>query len=312
MIPVFNAILPIFLLILSGQGLRHVPLFTADFWRGMDTLGYYVLYPALLFVTIMRADFSALTLDSVAIALGGANLVSVAGVLLAWPLLRATSKISRPGFSSVFQATVRWNGFMAFAVAERLFPPEGAAMVALVMAFLIIPVNIEAVAVVSWFAGKDPNFGAVLRKIAINPMVLATGSALVVRALPFTLPEPLMQMLDLVARAALGMGLLSIGAGLKPRNVLRPNAALVLATAAKLILYPALVLALALALGLQGDQISYLALCAAVPTAMNGYVLARQMGGDAELYAAIVTVQTAAAFLTIPAVLAIANQLSGG
>lgn len=30
----------------------------------------------------------------------------------------------------------------------------------------------------------------------------------------------------------------------------------------------------------------YLALSAAVPTAMNGYLLARHLGGDAELYPA--------------------------
>jgi malonate transporter len=35
--------------------------------------------------------------------------------------------------------------------------------------------------------------------------------------------------------------------------------------------------------------LTILALCAAVPTAMNGYLLARQMGGDAPLYAAVAT-----------------------
>jgi hypothetical protein len=65
-------------------------------------------------------------------------------------------------------------------------------------------------------------------------------------------------------------------------------------------------------MGLDGQQLSYLALCAAVPTAMNGYVLARQMGGDAELYAAIATIQTAFSFLSIPLVLGVVTQLSGG
>jgi malonate transporter len=49
---------------------------------------------------------------------------------------------------------------------------------------------------------------------------------------------------------------------------------------------------------------------------MNGYLLARQMGGDAPLYAAVATVQTVASFLTIPAVMwaagLVAAQLAGG
>ncbi|MCU0808046.1 MAG: AEC family transporter, partial [Candidatus Contendobacter sp.] len=42
---------------------------------------------------------------------------------------------------------------------------------------------------------------------------------------------------------------------------------------------------------------------AALPGAPTAYILARQMGGDAPLIAAIVTVETAAALITLPAVL---------
>jgi malonate transporter len=87
---------------------------------------------------------------------------------------------------------------------------------------------------------------------------------------------------------------------------------LLLAVVNKLIVFPAMVIGIALLLGLSGPQLSYLALCAAVPTAMNGYVLARQMGGDAELYAAIATIQTAVSFLSIPLALAAVAQFSGG
>jgi hypothetical protein len=312
MIPVFTAILPIFLLILFGQALRRLTLFTPDFWRGLDMMGFYVLYPTLLFVTILRADFSTLSLDSIAIALGVASSAIAIGTLALWPLLRDRMSMSGASFSSVFQSVMRWNGFLAFAVAEKMFPAEGAAMVALVMAVMIIPINVGSVAVIAWFTNRDANLLGVLRRIAVNPLILAAGAAIVMRALPFSLPETALEMLDLLARAALGMGLLAIGAGLHPRDALRPNATVWLAITLKLLLYPAIVIAVAFALGLNETQISYLALCAAVPTAMNGYVIARQMGGDAQLYAAIVTVQTAVSFVTIPLVLAVTAQLSGG
>ena len=44
---------------------------------------------------------------------------------------------------------------------------------------------------------------------------------------------------------------------------------------------------------------------------MNGYLLARQLGGDAELYAAVTTLQTAVSFFTIPAMLALAQFVGG-
>ena len=80
----------------------------------------------------------------------------------------------------------------------------------------------------------------------------------------------------------------------------------------KLVLFPIVLISLALAFGVQGPQLTYLALCAAVPAAMNGYILARQLGGDAELYAAVTTLQTALAFFTMPVVLTLAAQLSSG
>lgn len=311
MFAVFAAILPIFLLLLLGQGLRRLPVFTAEFWRGLDTMGFYVLYPALLFVTIARADYGTLAFRSIAAALAFATIAITVLTLALWPVLRRRG-LDGPGFSSVFQTALRWNGFLAFAIAEKLFPPEGAAMVALVMAIVIIPVNLITVPVVALFAGRDPNLAGVLRKIAVNPLILATGAGIVMHAMPFRLPAPLMQMLDFVARAALGMGLMAIGAGLRPRDALRPSATTMLGVAIKLAIYPVLVLSAAMAFGVHGQQLEYLALCAAVPTAMNGYVLARQMGGDAELYAAIATVQTAISFLSIPAVLAVVDQISAG
>ena len=64
-------------------------------------------------------------------------------------------------------------------------------------------------------------------------------------------------------------------------------------------------IAIAVSFGISGNALLYLTLCAAVPTAMNGYLLARQIGGDAELYAAVTTLQTAVSFFSIPALLAL-------
>ena len=67
---------------------------------------------------------------------------------------------------------------------------------------------------------------------------------------------------------------------------------------------------LALLFGISGQVLVLLGICGSVPTALNGYLLARQMGGDAPIYAAIATLQTAFSFLSIPAVIAAAEALA--
>jgi predicted permease len=308
---ILEGILPVFLLILAGNLLRRLPLIDFKAWPGLDQLGYWFLYPAFLFVTIVKADFSGLQLDAMMAAL----LVSVAVMCVStyalWPLLARTGLVFEKEFSSVFQTTVRWNSFVALAIAQKIFPPAGMAVVALVMLVIIIPLNIASTFVVTRFADRAANWAHVGRNIATNPFVLAMLAAIVMRSMPFDLYKPLGDALDLVGRSAIGMGLIAVGASLQLGSLARPRFAVWLPIVMKLALFPALLVATAYAFGVSGQQLSYLALCGAVPTATNGYLLARQLGGDAELYAVITTLQTGISLLTIPAVLAITAQLAG-
>ncbi|WP_292895463.1 AEC family transporter [Nitratireductor sp.] len=312
MFAIFESTLPIFLVIIAGNALRRTPLIRDETWPGLEQLCYWFLYPALLFITIANADFSKLRLDALLGALMVSVLVMILLVLAIWPLLKASGLIRHSQYSSLFQTAVRWNGFMALAVAQKLFPPEGAAVVALVMATIIIPINIASVFVVTRFADRSAPWSRVLLDVVRNPMVLAAAGAVVLRFMPFGLYPPLNQTLDLVGRAALGMGLLTIGASLRPGDFLGAPVALWTSAFLKLIFFPALMISMALGFGVTGPALDYLALCAAVPTAMNGYLLARQLGGDAPLYASITTLQTALAFFTMPLVLTVVAQLASG
>ena len=68
----------------------------------------------------------------------------------------------------------------------------------------------------------------------------------------------------------------------------------------KLLLLPALAFLLALLLGLEHEQSMLLMVFFALPTAASSYILTRQMGGDGQLMAGAITLQTALAVLTLP------------
>jgi predicted permease len=222
-----------------------------------------------------------------------------------WPLLRRFGLVTAGQFSSVFQTAVRWNAFIALAIAQKIFPPEGMAVVALAMAVVIIPINLASVAVVTRFAHRAMDWPKLGWNILTNPLIVPCIVAIGLRFAPFGLYGPVNEALDLAGRAALGMGLIAIGAGLRPEDLLRPSLALAIPVVLKLLFFPLLMIAIAVSLGISGNGLLYLTLCAAVPTAMNGYLLARQLGGDAELYAAVTTLQTAVSLFTIPALLAL-------
>src|SRR5258705_10767500 len=105
--------------------------------------------------------------------------------------------------------------------------------------------------------------------------------------------------MDGLGPSSLAVGLLIVGAGLRPRELVHLRAATLITCALKLIVMPAIAIGLARAAGLSGANLT-VACCASVPAASNAYILARQMGGDAPLMAQILTVETVLAIVTIP------------
>lgn len=310
MLAIFESILPIFLLVLFGQGLKRLRFIDQSVWPGLENLGYYVLFPALLFLTLAEADFSRIEAGKLSATALIAVFALAAALLAAKPALSARG-VSDASFTSVFQASTRWNGFIALAVARAIAGETGLAVVALIMAVIIVPINLFNVMVLVRWGQGSRSVSSFLIRIFTNPLILSCIAGIIMNALPFSLYPPLATAIDLVARSALGLGLMMVGAGLVIADALRPRLITVLAVFLKLLAFPVLMLAIAMVFGIDGTELTVLIICAAVPTAMNGYLLARQMGGDAPLYAAAATLQTAFSFFTIPLVLALANALGG-
>ena len=102
---------------------------------------------------------------------------------------------------------------------------------------------------------------------------------------------------------ALPLGLLSVGAALDLTALRSSGRVLYISSAIKLLLFPLIAWGVAYGLELSALASQVLIIFAAMPTATSAYILARQLGGDAPLMAAIITAQTLFAMLTIPLVL---------
>ena len=311
MLTIFESILPVFLLVVLGALLRRWRQIDADLWTGLGQIGYFIFFPALLFVTLAKADFSGMAAGAVALSSLG-SLTGIALLLLmSWPLFR-TAGVAAPAYTSVFQTSTQWNAFIALAIADKLYGPQGLALVALVATMIVIPVNLYNTGMLLWFSGENRSFGVFARRILTNPFILGALAGVLVNLFGIRIYAPLMQAIDLLAAAALSIGLITVGAGLRIADALKPRPLALLPVGMKLLFMPLVMTLAAYVLGLRGEMLLTIALGAGVPTAMNGYLLAKHMGGDAPLYAAVATLQTAASFFTIPVVLATTAYLAGG
>jgi malonate transporter and related proteins len=301
---IFESILPIFLIVATGVMLKRLTIFDAGLWNGLEQLGFYVLFPCYLFTTLATADYASIDIGPVTLVYLGSILLLASLLLAAWPVFRARG-VGAAQFTSVFQTATRWNGFVALAIAERIADKPGVTMVAFLMGAIIIPINFINIGLLIWFGGGKKDLLTVARRLVTNPLVFSSLLGVLTAALGIGVYAPVMSTLDLLGRCALGLGLLIVGAGLHIGDVLKPRPVMLIPVILKLLAFPALVVAFGLMAGLSHTTVMLLGLSASVPTAMNGYLLAKQMGGDAPLYAAISTLQTVAAFITMPLVLAV-------
>ena len=234
-------LLPDFLLIALGVVLRRMRAFDGGFWSGVERLVYFVLFPALLFRSLALSPLSLA--DTGQLAFVGV-LFTVAGMLLS-ALARPLFHLPHPTHAACFQCGFRFNTYVALAAASRLGGAEGVAAISVLIGLLVPIVNVAAVSMLA--RGHGPSIvGAIIR----NPLVIACIAGIGWNFARLPLPSLAAHVLELLAAAALPLGLLAVGAGLKFERGTLPLPALAWWNATKLAALPAIALVLSQAMGL--------------------------------------------------------------
>ena len=303
---VIAALLPVFLLIALGFILKRTLIRPETQWHGLERLTYYVLLPVFLIQTLVKADLSTVPVGGV----GGALLLSTLAISLVCLALRpllARRAVDGPAFTSIFQGATRWQTYVALAVSGSLFGNLGLALASVAMIAIVPLANVLSVTVLAQYASPEKrSAGSIVVTVVSNPLIWACMIGLALNVAHVPLPRLWHEVADALGRSSLAIGLLVTGAGLQLEGLFRPSLAASVAVLLKLVLMPAISVALALQFGITGSNLAVVTICSAVPTASSAYVLARQMGGDAPLLAQIITLQTILAAMTMPIAIALA------
>ncbi|MEO8312719.1 MAG: AEC family transporter [Caldimonas sp.] len=293
-------LLPDFLLILLGWVLCRRTSLNRQVWDAVERLVYYLLFPVLLFNSIVRSPLHAAQVANLAAATVG---VLAVGIALALALGRWPG-IDKRLHASGAQTAYRFNSYIALALSERLGGAQGLAWMALLIAISVPIANVAAVWPLARYGGRST-----LRELARNPLVISTLAGLVANAVGLSLPEAMATTLQRIGLAALPLGLMAVGAGLA-LGALKASPGLASALLAiRHAVLPVVAIALTAALALPLEQRSIVVLFAALPTSAAAYVLAARMGGDGSFVAGIVTVSTLLGMVSIPLWLALASAV---
>lgn len=141
---ILAALVPIFALIALGHLLRRLDFPGDGFWPQLERLVYYVLFPALLVQKLATAPVDGSRILPVAAAVLMLAAMTVLVLALRWAL-----PVDGPGFTSVYQGSIRFNTYLGVATALAVYGAPGGATAALTLAL----VNVLSVAVLTRYTG---------------------------------------------------------------------------------------------------------------------------------------------------------------
>jgi len=309
MFDIFNAVLPIFILILLGCWLKNYWLHAEDFWRGLEKLAYFILFPAALFNSISVANLSFIEQAKLILAIISSSAVITVGLMLYWQ----SKNLDRIQFTSVFQGSVRFNNYTFFGVGGALYGYEGLQLISIISAYMIIVTNVASVIIFNIYAlesqprsQQTSNFFNVMHKLFINPLILASLAGFIFNHFNLGVPKLFTNFLQNLASGALTIGALTVGANLK-FTWFKDYKLVVLAAFCKLLLLPIVTTIMLKIFDITGSARSMAILYSALPCASTSYMLSKQLGGDADSMARIITATTVLSLLFLPLVVYILN-----
>jgi malonate transporter len=299
----FELLLPDFLLIACGFLVCRYTALDRALWEQIDRLVYFLLFPVLLFYSIVR---SPLDLQAASGLMAGGLLLAATGIGLSYALPHLPligRRIDRRAHAAGAQIGFRFNSFVGLALAERLAGAQGLLLIAVLIGTCVPLFNTAAV----WPMARHSqrHLG---RELLTNPLILATACGLVLNLLGFRIPAWLEPGLGRIGAASLALGLMAAGAGMQLSSLARAKLLGVCLIAIKHLLLPLAAWGLTRLLGLEPTQALVLMAFAGLPTASSAYVLAARMGYDGPMVAALVTVSTLMGLLSLPLAMALAGR----
>jgi malonate transporter and related proteins len=303
---IVNVAFPIFGVILAGYLAGRWRILGGEATAALNAFVSYFALPVLFFGTLARTPVQAVLDPGLMLGFGLVVLATFAIGMLS-TRLAVKGGLARMSLQGI---AASWGnvGYMGVplclaAFGELGLPPAMltvivTAVIAMVFGVMLIELEVAA--------GHHPiaTFFNAAWNVARNPLPLSIAAGIAYSGLVLPLPTPVEKWLDLLGAAASPCALFAIGLFLSDKSVRSGLAEAGLATAIKLLLQPLLaacVLPWFIDLRSVPGQVALV--MAALPTAANAFVLAKQFDVQVEQNTASVLLSTGFSVVTVSALL---------
>lgn len=291
-----NAVMPFLIYISFGYGVRMSGLVDEAFMNKLNKLIFRAFFPILMFNNLYKVE-PGFTLDVrlVAVGVGSVLLLELILVFLVPKFVKGN-----PQRGVVIQAIYRSN-FVLFAIplTTSLFGETGSVLASMMVAIVIPIYNVTAVIILELFHGGKSDIRVLVKNVCTNPLILGALVGFIFFMLQIKLPACIDETAAQFADLTTPLALFVLGGTLHFSAVRGNLKYLVPSLTVKMVFLPAVITALATAMGFGNLERFVLFTMYATPVATASYSMAQNMGGDGELAGQFVVISTAVSIVTI-------------
>ena len=273
-------VLPLFLLMALGYVIKLTGMMNEPSVKQVNKVIFKIFLPLLVFCNIYNTEIAE-SFNSQLL------LYAVSGVLIQFVLSLCLAVLlekdnSRRGV--MLQGMFRSN-FVLFGIpiSTALFGDTAAGLASILIAVIIPLYNVLAVISLELFNGKRPNIGKILFGIVTNPLIISSVLGILFVVFQIPIPTPIYDTMEDLSSISTPLAFVILGASFSFGDVGRYVKELVITLSAKLVVFPALFLVIALLLGFRDAPLAVLLTVFGAPIAVSSFTMAQQMGGDDKL-----------------------------
>lgn len=291
-----NAVIPFLTYITFGYGVKISGLMDEVFARRLNKLIFQAFFPVMMFYNLYQTKEVHLHIGRLILTgiLGEVALIMLLMVIVP----RLVKENAHRGV--LIQAIYRSN-FVLFAVplTESIFGQQGLALASMMVAIVVPFYGATAVIILEYFRGGTFSFWELLKKVMTNPMILGALAGGVFLLLGIRLPQCMEKPVSQFSALTTPLALFVLGGTLQFSSLKSDLRMIVPAVFLKLVLVPAVMLAISIAVGMEPLERFVLLAMFATPTAAASFPMAQNMGGDGKLAGELVVCSTVVSVVTI-------------
>ena len=297
MLVALNAVIPFLCYISFGYIVRMKKIVSESFLQQLNQMVFRLFYPCMTFYNIYKADAESLPRPVLLIFVGASILILEAILILVVPRF----VLENPKRGVVIQGIFRSN-FVLFGLPLTIsvFGDSAASVAAMVVTVVVTIYNTTSVVILEMFNTNGKiNVKNIAFNVIKNPLLQGAVIGLVFFLLGIHVPESIVTPIAAFSDATSPLALFVLGGTLHFNEISHNLKYLVPTLSFKLLILPAVMMAIGYAFGLRELELFLLVAVYGTPVAAASYPMAQNMGGDGELAGQLVVISTVVSVVTL-------------